>query len=100
MKANKNTIMKRLVRLMPDCKEITLLIVKEQEVTLSLKEKFDMHFHLMICKFCKAFRIQSGVLHQHIRRVAHNESEYVVKNTLDPQKKAAIQDAVERYLSK
>lgn len=90
--------MKRLVRLMPDCKEITLLIVKEQEITLSLKEKFDMHFHLMICKFCKAFRIQSGALHQHIQRVAHNESEYVVKNTLDPQKKAAIQTLINKEL--
>lgn len=88
----------RVFSLMPDCKEITMLIVKEQELKLSLKEKFDMHLHLMICKFCRAFRIQTRLLDAHIHKLAHEESSLPVNHTLDPQKKEAIQQEINKEL--
>ncbi len=92
--------MMRVFSLMPDCKQITMLIVKEQEVKLSLKEKFDMHLHLIICKFCKAFRIQTRLLDAHIHKLAHDESPLPVNHMLSAQKKEAIQQAIDKELGK
>jgi hypothetical protein len=54
----------------PTCKETTELLTKRDTVGLSWYESLRMKFHLAICRMCRAFDIQVGILnhalHQHI----------------------------------
>ncbi len=45
---------------MINCKESTRLTIKKEENKLTLREKIELSFHLMICKYCRAFNVQSN----------------------------------------
>jgi hypothetical protein len=42
-----------------NCNEVSLLSLKQKEVKLTLKQKFETKVHIMFCKCCKNFNIQS-----------------------------------------
>jgi hypothetical protein len=44
---------------MINCKESTRLTIKKEENKLTLREKLELSFHLLICKYCKSFSKQS-----------------------------------------
>jgi hypothetical protein len=70
MEKKPKSIAGKLRGLMPDCKDATALIIKEQEVPLAFGEKVRMYFHVfVICKFCRLFHKQSWALHHHIRHM-------------------------------
>ncbi len=45
---------------MINCKESTQLTIKKEESKLTLREKLELSFHLLICKYCKAFSKQNS----------------------------------------
>ena len=47
------------------CKQATYLVLKKEEVSkLSFKEEISLKFHMLICRFCRAFRKQSAIMNQ------------------------------------
>jgi predicted anti-sigma-YlaC factor YlaD len=47
---------------MKSCKDITLLVEKGKITKLSFKEKMHVKFHLMMCKLCRNFAVDSDFL--------------------------------------
>lgn len=53
------------------CKQATyLLLKKEESKKLGFREEFALKFHMMICRFCRAFRKQSLTMNEIIRETA------------------------------
>lgn len=52
-----------LLRISPPCNEITLLASKGMDTRLSIRERWRLHFHFLICASCKRFNIQLHTLH-------------------------------------
>jgi hypothetical protein len=51
------------------CKQATyLLLKKEEQQQLSFKEETALKFHMSICKFCRAFKIQSVLMNDAIKQ--------------------------------
>lgn len=51
------------------CEEASFLIDKEQYTPLSFKEKFDLKIHLMTCKFCRLYKIESHMINDKITKI-------------------------------
>jgi hypothetical protein len=47
-------------KLLHNCEETSRSIVKSESEALSFKEKMEMHVHLLFCKWCRNFRMQSN----------------------------------------
>lgn len=47
---------------MKSCKEITLTVEKGKITKLSFKEKMQVKIHLMMCKLCRNFAVDSNFL--------------------------------------
>lgn len=88
-----------LNKILITCKEATLLIGKEQEHAITLREKFNMHLHLLFCKVCALFYKQSNHLHTVIKQLASDES-VTEQISLDEDKKATLEDLINRELKK
>ena len=54
---------------MINCEQATYLIDKEQYTSLSFKEKFDLNFHLMTCKFCRLYEVESHLINEKLTQV-------------------------------
>ncbi|HOY42436.1 MAG TPA: hypothetical protein PLX60_11255 [Chitinophagales bacterium] len=81
------------------CKEATLLICKNQEKAITLKEKIKLKAHLLVCRVCDLFNIQSNLIHQHYTKMnAENIETYSLK--LDATKKEALQHHLDIELEK
>jgi hypothetical protein len=51
------------------CKQATYLLLKKEELQkLSFKEETALKFHMRICKFCRAFKIQSAIMNEAIKQ--------------------------------
>ena len=50
------------------CKQATYLLLKKEEKPLSFKEEYALKFHMSICKFCRAFKIQSEMMNEAINK--------------------------------
>ena len=55
--------------MMTTCEQASFLIDKEQYAPLSLKEKIDLKMHLLTCKFCRLYKIESNLINDEINRV-------------------------------
>lgn len=98
MEKKKKSVIGWLNSLAPNCKEVSMLAIKEQETDLSFKEKCKLYFHIYVaCKFCRLFRKQIHLLHHHI----HNHSKNTVLGNhfvLDEQTKFAMQAKINEQL--
>jgi hypothetical protein len=66
------------------CKQATyLLLKKEEQQKLSFKEETALKFHMIICKFCRAFKIQSALMNDAIKQ---NLSQMVLLPQADKEK--------------
>ena len=62
--------------MMITCEQASFLIDKEQYTLLSAKEKFNLRMHLLTCKFCRLYKIESHLINNEIKRVVtFNEAE-------------------------
>ena len=47
------------------CKQATYLLLKKEELAkLSFKEESALKFHMVICRFCRAFKKQSEIMNK------------------------------------
>lgn len=101
MAHKKKSILARIDSLFPNCKEVTMLVVKEHEIELTLSEKIKLFFHAnIVCSFCKIFRQQSGILQKHIHKMAEDDQFSNMTFTLDDQEKSAMQAAIDKEIEK
>ncbi len=83
-----NRIKNVLMKMMINCEQATYLIDKEQYTKVSIKDKFDLNLHLMTCKFCRLYKVESNLINNKLTKVLKfNEEE--LKLT-DEQKKKLI----------
>ncbi len=100
MEGKKKSLVGWFHSLFPNCKDTTLLIVKEQETHLHFTERFKMLFHVyIVCKFCRMFRKQSGMLHQHVHQMMKESTLDTTVFKLTDKQKRDIEDAINRQLS-
>jgi len=64
-----NRIKNLMIKMMISCEEATYLIDKEQYTALSFKEKFDLKIHLMTCKLCRLYKVESHIINDKITQV-------------------------------
>ncbi len=51
------------------CKQATYLIVKREERSLTLKERYELLVHLIVCVFCRRFLDQTRIISKAARRL-------------------------------
>lgn len=77
------------------CKQATFLLLKKEETPkLSFKEEAALKFHMMICRFCRAFKKQSALMNRLI-----SETVLGSKNTLQEPDKAKLKLLINSKLS-
>jgi hypothetical protein len=100
MKAKQKTIIGRINSVFPSCKEVTMLIIKEQEITLSFSEKAKLIFHTAMCSFCRVFKKQSTILHEHIHKRLVEEGSESIPFSLSEKDKNAMQTLIDNEQNK
>lgn len=70
-----------MARISPPCSEITLLVSKGMDTRLTLRERFRLQFHFMICSGCNRFNIQIQLLQKIIHQSFGSASEIIGKTT-------------------
>ena len=88
----KNTMMKMMI----SCEKATYLVDKKQYTHLHLKEKLDLEFHLMTCKFCKLYQVESLLINKELTKVFKLDGK---EATLTEEQKARIQEKINSKLS-
>ncbi len=68
-----------MAHISPPCSEITLLASKGIDTPLTLRERFTLQFHFMICSGCNRFNKQIQSLQKIIRESFGNTSEITGK---------------------
>jgi hypothetical protein len=74
-----------LARRLPTCEEITTIISRNMDGTLSLSEKIKMVLHNHICEWCKRYADQLQLLRQAAQKEIENS-----KLTLSPETRERI----------
>ena len=64
-----NRIKNLMMKMMINCEQATYLIDKSEYIELSAKEKFDLKMHLVTCKFCRLYKIESKIINDKITKV-------------------------------
>ncbi len=59
---------RRVVSLLPTCREVSLLLSQGQERPLGLRERLVLRLHLLVCHGCANFSRQIVMLRAAIRR--------------------------------
>ena len=54
---------------MINCEQASFLVDKEHYTLLSGKEKFDLKLHLMTCKFCRLYKVESHMINNQLTKV-------------------------------
>lgn len=67
-----------LNKILNNCNEASLLALKSKEEKISIKEKFEMKFHVLFCKCCKNFIKQSGKIDESLNAF-FSSNETIVK---------------------
>jgi len=65
----KKMMVKGMNRVMLDCDTATLLITKNEFISLSCIEKIKLRMHLMGCKYCRRFKKQSNEISLQIHQL-------------------------------
>jgi hypothetical protein len=55
-------------RILNNCAEASLLALKNEEEKITLKQKFEMKFHIFFCKCCKNFAKQSPMIDESLKK--------------------------------
>jgi Putative zinc-finger len=56
---------------MLDCKQTSQLISQSLDRQLTLRERFALQLHLMVCKFCKSFSQQLQIIRVNVRALVN-----------------------------
>jgi hypothetical protein len=66
----KDTMIFWLARRLPTCKEVTRMASDSMERKLSLRQRFEMRLHLLICALCMRYVKQLQFMHDAARQHA------------------------------
>jgi Putative zinc-finger len=56
---------------MLDCKQTSQLISQSLDRQLTMRERFALQLHLMVCKFCKRFSQQLQIIRVNVRTLVN-----------------------------
>ncbi|SEP40242.1 hypothetical protein SAMN05428947_114115 [Mucilaginibacter sp. OK283] len=56
------------------CRRATYFIEKRHEKALNINDLTELYMHLIICPFCRLYRIQSAMIHKMLRKIIRTES--------------------------
>lgn len=56
------------------CLEATQLIVRQEDKMLSLNSHIKLWIHLLLCKWCRLFKLQNAVINHHIPSIKTSET--------------------------
>jgi len=98
--AKKKTIIGKFHGLFPCCKDVTMMIEKEHQEKLDFYSKFRMHFHIyFVCKFCRAFRVQSYLIQKKFIEMKENYVSENLKFELSLEQKNKMQLVINNFKS-
>lgn len=81
-----------------DCRHATYLIEKQQETSLTLKERLQLFIHLLGCSVCRLFRKQSRAISQSLRSLFQRSASQ--NHTLNEDVKREMQEKINERLHK
>lgn len=87
MKRVKNSIML-------NCETASMFISKSEYEKLSFWDNFRLKLHLLSCKFCRRFNIQSKFLSESLHQLAHDHEH--IHHCLTPEQKEKLQKSIEK----
>jgi hypothetical protein len=77
-----------------NCEQATLLILKKNEHGLSLKEKLKLFYHLLFCDPCKRFGTQTLIIDDAVHKCSEHLSHFP-SHTLPEESKKKMQQLVD-----
>lgn len=87
--------MNKLTKIAYNCRKATLLIEKQQLARLSIKETFELNFHLTGCSVCRIFQQQSVTINKMIKGLFDTKN---IRTSLDSDFKKSLQDRINSRL--
>jgi len=72
-----NRIKNIMMKMMISCEQATYLVDKEEYTKLSLKNKFDLKFHLATCKYCRLYKVESHLINEQLTKIFNLEGKEV-----------------------
>jgi len=98
--AKQKTIVGKFHALFPCCKDVTMMIEKEHQMKLDFYSKFKMYFHIyMVCKFCRAFRVQSYLLQKKLKEMKESYVNESLQYELSLEQKTKMQKAIDGLMN-
>ena len=90
-----------LLRMSPPCDEITFLASKAHDTRLTLRERWRLHFHFIVCSTCQRFNIQLHALHAAVHETFASEGEPLLAQAALPRAaRERIQTAITTAMDK
>ncbi len=94
MKKNlQNRIKNILMKMMINCEQATYLVDKQQYTSLGFKETFDLKLHLMTCKHCRLYKVESHLMTGNISKMLSSTREEL---KLSEEQKKKILERIEK----
>ncbi|OIO55017.1 MAG: hypothetical protein COX57_00900 [Alphaproteobacteria bacterium CG_4_10_14_0_2_um_filter_63_37] len=81
---------------MLNCRQASVLVSQRLDRPLTLRERLDLHLHLLICVACRHFDRQMGLMH---RVFGIGQPPAPPSQPLDPQVKARIAQHLDQALN-
>ncbi len=70
-----NRIKNLVMKMMISCEEATFLVDKGEYTPLGFKDTFDLKFHLITCKHCRLYKVESQLMTEHISKMVSSSRE-------------------------
>lgn len=82
-------------KILNNCQEVSAKSLMQEEVAFSLKQRFEIWFHILFCKCCKNFVHQSRIIDQSLKLLKRKA------DATNPEYKASSQlkEKLERIIS-
>lgn len=87
----RNGFLSYMRRMMINCEEASLLSTHEMLGTIPMKEKVDLHMHLMGCKHCRRYYRQGIIINNTIRQIKNTEHIGQAAHRLSTTEKSSLQ---------
>ena len=87
-------MMRLMVRVMPSCKDIAVLISQSMDQRLPLMKRLSIRLHVSMCSLCRRYEKQLRLLRDSAGHYA-NPAENEVEASLSPEAVERLQNALE-----
>lgn len=76
------------------CRRATYFIERRHEKRLNLSDLTELYMHLIICPFCRIYRVQSAMIHKMLRKIIRTESGNAM--AMNDDRKLQLQDMINK----